>query len=46
MYLRPTGTLVAVGMPGGEATMNVPIVLMVAKVLCRCFIPLSPVLKT
>ncbi|KAF5345065.1 hypothetical protein D9758_010411 [Tetrapyrgos nigripes] len=30
-YLRPTGTLVAAGMPGGEAMLNVPIGLLIAK---------------
>ncbi|KAJ8094041.1 hypothetical protein AAF712_007074 [Marasmius tenuissimus] len=32
-YLRVTGTLVAVGMPAGGASLNIPIVLLVAKVL-------------
>ncbi|THU93239.1 mannitol-1-phosphate dehydrogenase M1PDH1 [Dendrothele bispora CBS 962.96] len=33
MYLRLAGTLVAVGMPGGGGTLNVPITLMIAKTL-------------
>ncbi|KAK0229234.1 hypothetical protein EDD85DRAFT_974241 [Armillaria nabsnona] len=33
MYLRMAGTLVAVGMPPGEALLNVPIPLLVAKAL-------------
>lgn len=33
MYLRNAGTLVAVGMPPGEALLNVPIPLLVAKAL-------------
>ncbi|KAE9392962.1 GroES-like protein [Gymnopus androsaceus JB14] len=33
LYLRPTGTLVAAGMPGGEAMLNVPIGLIIAKCL-------------
>jgi len=32
LYLRPAGTLVAVGMPAGGATLNVPIALLVPKV--------------
>jgi len=32
-YLRPTGTLIAVGMPGGGAVMSLPIVSVVAKSL-------------
>jgi len=32
-YLRPTGTLLAVGMPGGDAMMNLPIVAIIAKSL-------------
>ena len=32
MYLRATGTLVAVGMPAGAGLLNVPIPLLVAKV--------------
>lgn len=33
MYLRLTGTLVCVGMPGGGAALNAPLTLLVAKVL-------------
>ncbi|KAF9061670.1 hypothetical protein BDP27DRAFT_1337764 [Rhodocollybia butyracea] len=33
LYLRPTGTLVAAGMPGGEAMMNIPIGLLIGKSL-------------
>ncbi|TFK64155.1 GroES-like protein [Pluteus cervinus] len=33
LYLRPTGTLVAVGMPGGAATLEVPVTLLIAKSL-------------
>jgi hypothetical protein len=32
MYLRPTGTLVAVGMPGGDAKLSLPIPLIIGKV--------------
>lgn len=32
MYLRPTGTLVVVGMPGGGAQLTIPIPLIVGKV--------------
>jgi len=33
MYLRSTGTLVCVGVPGGNAVLNVPVPLLVAKSL-------------
>ncbi|KAH6907034.1 mannitol-1-phosphate dehydrogenase M1PDH1 [Coprinopsis sp. MPI-PUGE-AT-0042] len=33
MYLRPTGTLVAVGMPGGDAQLSLPIPLIIGKSL-------------
>lgn len=36
MYLRAAGTLVAVGMPGGTAALNVPIVLLIAKACASC----------
>jgi len=32
VYLRMNGTLVAVGMPGGDAFLQVPITLLIAKV--------------
>ena len=32
MYLRLKGTLVCVGMPAGDALLNIPVVLLVAKV--------------
>lgn len=38
MYLRKAGTLVAVGMPPGEALLNVPIPLLVAKVGTRLIV--------
>ncbi|KAG6867111.1 hypothetical protein C0993_006659 [Termitomyces sp. T159_Od127] len=33
MYLRPAGTLVAIGMPGGDALLNVPVQLLIGKCL-------------
>lgn len=33
MYLRSTGTLVAVGMPGQGGLLNVPVALLIAKVM-------------
>lgn len=32
MYLKPTGTLVAVGVPSGPAKLEIPIMLVIAKV--------------
>ena len=32
MYLRLKGTLVCVGMPGGDALLNIPVTLLVGKV--------------
>ena len=32
MYLRRKGTLVCVGMPAGNATLSIPVTLLIAKV--------------
>lgn len=40
MYLRFNGTLVAVGMPGGNAMLNVPVTLLIGKVRFRILRPI------